>query len=148
MHGPDDCVDELRRLDEELHLDASCGESTGVLVVVRDGKVFGASVGDSGAWALTTDAIFDLTGRQRRKPRLGSGSAEPIGFGPSFCNDRLVVASDGLLKYAPRDRIRRVAFIDDIDTAADELIAARRLPAGGLQDDVAFVIVDPARRAR
>lgn len=58
------------------------------------------------------------------------------------------MASDGLLKYAPRDRIRRVAFIDDIDTAADELIAARRLPAGGLQDDVAFVIVDPARRAR
>lgn len=114
-----------------------------MLLVVRDGRVFGASVGDSGAWALTTDAIFELTGRQRRKPLLGSGSAEPIGFGPSFFNDRLLVASDGLLKYATRERIRRAAFVQDVNVAADQLIAAARLPNGALQDDLALVIVDP-----
>lgn len=145
LHAPSDCVNELRRLDEELRSDASCGESTAVLLVVRDGKAFGASVGDSGAWALTTDAIFDLTRRQHRKPRVGSGMAEPVGFGPFFFNDRLLVASDGVLKYAPRERVRRVAFVPDLDVAAEELVAACRLPGGALQDDLAFALVDPAR---
>lgn len=145
LRDPADCVDELRRLDNELSSDASRGESTAVLLILREGRVFGASVGDSGAWALTTEAIFDLTGRQHRKPLLGSGIAEPIGFGPFFFNDRLLVASDGLLKYAPRERIHRVAFMQDVNAAADELIAAALLPGGGLQDDLALVILDPAR---
>lgn len=145
LHGPADCVDELRRLDGIQHSDASCGESTVVLLVVRDGKVFGASVGDSGAWALMTDAIVDLTRHQKRKPLLGSGMAEPTGFGPALFNDRLLVASDGLLKYASRDRIHRVRFIRDLNAAAEELVAAARLPSGVLQDDLSFVIVDPAR---
>lgn len=145
LHGPSDCVRELRRLDEELFSDAACGESTAVLLVVRAGKAFGASVGDSGVWALTADAIFDLTRSQHRKPLVGSGMAEPVGFGPFFFNDRLLVASDGLLKYAPRDRVRRVAFVPDINTAAEELVAAGRLPGGALQDDLALALVDPAR---
>ena len=145
LHGPADCVDELRRLDGILHSDASCGESTVVLLVVRDGKVFGASVGDSGAWALMTDAIVDVTRHQKRKPLLGSGMAEPTGFGPALFNDRVLVASDGLLKYALRDRIHRVRFTRDLNAAAEELVAAARLPSGVLQDDLSFVIVDPAR---
>ena len=144
LHGPADCVDELRRLDGILHSDASCGESTVVLLVVRDGKVFGASVGDSGAWALMTDAIVDVTRHQKRKPLLGSGMAEPTGFGPALFNDRVLVASDGLLKYVLRDRIHRVRFTRDLNAAAEELVAAR-LPSGVLQDDLSFVIVDPAR---
>jgi len=145
LREPSDCVSALRLLDREMQADHACGESTVVLVVLRGDTLFGASVGDSGAWALTTDAIFDLTRGQNRKPLMGSGEAEPIAFGPSFFADRLLVASDGLLKYAPRARIRRAAsvFVPDIDVAADELVAAARLPGGGLQDDLALIIVDP-----
>jgi serine/threonine protein phosphatase PrpC len=145
LRGPLDCVEDLRRLDDELASDPSCGESTAVLLVVLDGKVFGASVGDSGAWALTVDGVLDVTERQRRKPLLGSGEAEPVGFGPLLFNDRVLVASDGLLKYAARERIRRSTFIEDIDAAADELVAAARLPSGLLQDDLSLVIVQPPR---
>lgn len=146
LRDPLDCVAALRVLDHELSTERSCGESTAVLLVLRDDKFFGASVGDSGVWALTTDAIFDLTRAQHRKPLLGTGSAEPVGFGPLFFSDRLLIASDGILKYAPRARIRAAAFVADIHAAADAIVAAARLPNGALQDDVALALLDPQWR--
>jgi PPM family protein phosphatase len=143
MAGPEDCAAELSRLDQLVRDDAACGETTAVVVVACSGRVFGASVGDSGAWMLTTGAIFDLTQNQRRKPLLGSGSCEPVTFATSFFYDRVLVASDGLLKYAPRDRIHAAAFEPRIDRAADALVAAARLPNGALQDDLALVLLDP-----
>lgn len=89
------------------------------------------------------DAIFDVTAQQRRKPLLGSGDAAPTPFGPFTFNGRILVASDGLLKYAPRERIRGTAFEPELERAADALVAAARLPGGGLQDDVALVLLDP-----
>ena len=56
---------------------------------------------------LASEAIVDVTQHQRRKPLLGSGVSQATGFGPFALNERILVASDGLLKYAPRDLIRR-----------------------------------------
>lgn len=111
------------------------GQSTAV--VMRIGAdIVGSSVGDSGAW-LIGEEIFDLTEHQQRKPLLGSGCA-PIAFRTPFAGT-LLVASDGLLRYAKRADIARLARAFD----ARGLIDLVRLPSGGLQDDVSVVLVRP-----
>ena len=116
-----------------------------MLAVVRAGQLFGASVCDSGVWVLTSETIFDLTEKQRRKPLLGSGQADPVGFGPLYFNDRVVVASDGLLKYATRDTFMAVGLrrSPDLSVEADALIDGARLPSGDLHDDLALVLLEP-----
>lgn len=144
---PADCMRALRALDLDLYERAACGEATTVLLVIRENAVFGASVGDSCVWALTPAGVLDLTSHQRRKPLIGSGAAEPVAFGPWPFVERVLVASDGLSKYAPRDRIRAATLeaAPDAAAAADALVGAARLPGGGLQDDLALVIIDPPR---
>lgn len=139
---PAEAVQELCRLDSVLSDDSSAGEATAVLLAIRAGALFGASVGDSGAWLIGQDLV-DLTASQRRKPLLGSGAAVPMPFGPVAFVGRLLVASDGLLKYAPRGRIRELAALGELGQAADDLVHAARLPSGGLQDDVALVLLEP-----
>jgi len=53
----------------------------------------------------------------------------------------LLVASDGLLRYARPADIARVARQPDIDLAVTALIELVRLPSGELQDDVAIVLL-------
>jgi serine/threonine protein phosphatase PrpC len=74
-----DCVHVLETVDRAL---AELGQTTAILVVVSDGRVFGASVGDSAAWLLDCSGTLDLTENQNRKPLLGSGRAKPAPFGP------------------------------------------------------------------
>jgi len=140
---PQACVAELLRLDHVLDRDPQCGETTAVVLVISAGTIFGASVGDSGVWTCHPEASFDLTARQSVKPLLGSGRAQPVPFGPHFFNDRILLASDGLLKYVPQQRIRPLALLNPISRAVDELIAAARLPSGALHDDLAVALVDP-----
>lgn len=100
------------------------GQTTAVVLRVTSEGVLGASVGDSGAWMIAGENIIDLTGGQQRKPLLGSGCT-PVAFaGMSPRGATLLVASDGLLRYAKR--------------AA--LLGLVRLPSGGLQDDVSIVL--------
>lgn len=142
LEDPAECENELLRLDRLLY-DASSGETTAILVIVYSGRLYGASVGDSGVWALASEACFDLTKDQHRKPLLGSGAARPVGFGPFQFNDRVLVASDGLFKYVPESRIRRIATFGPVETATDTLVDAARLPSGNLQDDLAIILIDP-----
>lgn len=142
LEGTDQCVAELLRLDRLLY-DASSGETTAILLIVRGGQLYGASVGDSGVWALASEACFDLTQDQHRKPLIGSGKAQPVGFGPFHFNDRVLVASDGLLKYVPEARIRLIAASSPLGAAGDKLVEAARLPSGKLQDDIAIVLLEP-----
>lgn len=55
------------------------GQCTAVIAEISAGRVFGASVGDSGAWMFTGKATLDLTENQHRKPLLGSDEACPFG---------------------------------------------------------------------
>jgi len=63
---------------------ASCwrvdGETTAVVVDVRTIGIAGASVGDSRAVIVKDGTISELTANQKRKPFIGTGMAEPIGF--------------------------------------------------------------------
>ena len=132
-----DCVHVLETVDRAL---AELGQTTAILLVVSAGRVFGASVGDSAAWLLDGSRTLDLTENQDRKPLLGSGRAEPVPFGPFDFRGRVLVGSDGLFKYVDVNRVRDIAANLPVGSVADALVAAARLPSGGLQDDIAIIV--------
>jgi serine/threonine protein phosphatase PrpC len=120
----------------------SGGQCTAVVVEISEGRVFGASVGDSGAWMLTGNWIIDLTENQHRKPLLGSDEAMPMAFGPIELSGRLLIASDGLFKYATESEIAQRAMGVSVNEALDRLIAGVRLRSGALQDDVSVILIE------
>lgn len=89
--------------------------------------------------------IDDLTARQHRKLRLGSGKARPVSISRPRLDGTLLVATDGLFTYARPDRIADMASRDDLDRSASDLIQLVRLPSGGLHDDVGLVLIRTAR---
>ncbi len=110
------------------------------MVLLSNGHVWGASVGDSGAWLITASSVLDLTQDQRRKPLLGTGAAMPVGFGEVPFTGRLLLGSDGLFKYVRHEHIRDLVRSLAPMEAAAALIEAARLPSGGLQDDIAVIV--------
>jgi serine/threonine protein phosphatase PrpC len=132
--------DVLMECDGALLKDAKAGETTAVVAAISEHGVVGASVGDSGAWIVTAEDVEDLTMRQERKPFLGTGAAYPITFASHWESGTLLIASDGLFKYADADMICQAAREADIETAADRLLNLVRLRSGKLQDDVAILL--------
>lgn len=132
--------DVLREIDQEVAADAVAGEATAVLACIQNDRVFGASLGDSDAVIADGDEWTVLTRRQARKPLCGSGEAVPVAFGPTPFAGTLLVASDGLFKYAPPDAIAAALRLASLDEVATALINAARLPSGGLQDDVTVIL--------
>lgn len=130
----------LAEIDRRLSEGGTGGEITAVAALISAETIVGASVGDSGAWFIQAAECVDLTHQQKRKPLLGSGSAVPsmirFGAGPGI----LLVATDGLLKYAPRERILETARTAPLEDAPRRLIDLARMKSGGLQDDVAVAL--------
>lgn len=129
--------------DVLVNVDAGLGrgETTAVILEVRPDMITGASVGDSGAWLIRGDDIVDLTEGQTRRPFVGAGCVPFAVHAGPLAGGTLLVASDGLLRYAsPRD-IARIAGGPDLAAAARALIELVRLPSGGLPDDVSVVLV-------
>jgi serine/threonine protein phosphatase PrpC len=117
------------------------GQSTAVVLTLSANGVAGASVGDSGAWILHGDSIEDLTSLQNRKPMLGTGACVPVAFTAGrLRGETLLVASDGLLKYASRADIARFAQAADLDVAATALVQLVTLRSGKVPDDVSVVL--------
>ena len=129
----------LRALDGDGRRLAG-GQSTAIVLVVDEAGIRGASIGDSEAWLVRADRVDVLTANQQRKPLLGGGghpastSTGPIG------NATLVVASDGLFRYAKAIDIARIAMLPDLATSADQLVALVRLPSGNVPDDLSIVL--------
>ncbi len=130
----------LKEIDISLERDRNAGEAAAVVVCVSPAGLAGASVGDSGALLVTQNACTDLTSKQRRKPLLGSGMAIPVSFDCQRSEGRLLVATDGLLKYARRDNICSVAREGNLEATARNLVDLVRLRSGKLQDDVALIL--------
>jgi serine/threonine protein phosphatase PrpC len=132
---------ELAALVARIDADANDGSGQCALVIaaVRDGMIVGASAGDCGAW-LIHEGIEDLTEQQVRKPLLGSGFAVPVPFREPLGLGTLLLASDGLLKYARREAIAQVALGEDLGAAAHELVRLPQLRSGEVPDDVAVVL--------
>jgi serine/threonine protein phosphatase PrpC len=130
----------LRAVDQDLAAQGIGGETTAVIAIVSASGVVGASVGDSGAWVVRADDHVDLTSAQVRKPLVGSGSAHPVRFEHGAFDGTLVVATDGLFKYARQADTCSAARDADMASVPSALVGLVRLPSGGLQDDVAIVV--------
>lgn len=120
------------------------GESTAVVVEVSREAISGASVGDSEAWVVSGTAVVEVSRGQERKPLIGSGRARPARFGPATFDGRLLVATDGLFKYAAAGTLANVARGAELEDAANGLLACVRLRSGALPDDVALVLAERA----
>jgi PPM family protein phosphatase len=135
------CVSLLQWMDQIMARDGSAGETTCALAVVTEEWIYGASVGDSGVWVIGESQFTDLTKAQSRKPFVGSGSAWPILFAhkQTFA-ERLLLATDGLLKYSSSDRIIAACRNQDHVEATRGLINLVRYPSGSLPDDVTVIL--------
>jgi serine/threonine protein phosphatase PrpC len=125
----------LERADRSVEL----GECAIVVAFVSGSRISGASVGDCGAWLIGA-GVVDLTAGQIRKPLPGSRSAAPVAFEADLGDATLLLASDGLLKYAKASEIAAVARGSDLGAVAEQLAALPRLRSGDLPDDVAVIL--------
>jgi PPM family protein phosphatase len=116
------------------------GQTTAIILSVTCTGIVGAAVGDSSAWIIRDTGIEDLTAGQHRKPLLGAGCVPAVVRGRSLEGGTLLVASDGLIKYASQASIARIASGADLALAARALVDLVRLRSGALQDDVSIVL--------
>lgn len=123
-------------VDEPLSLEPS-GETTLVVVDIGPSRVTGASVGHSRLFQARENTLLDVTAGQSQKPLLGSGAAVVRGFEAEWTAGNLLVCSDGLHKYAAKDRLADA--LPRLNAAA--LLEMARLPDGRLFDDAAAIIV-------
>jgi PPM family protein phosphatase len=130
----------LAEIDQALLDDPDAGETTAVVASISAAGIAGASVGDSGAWLIAPNGYDDLTENQRLKPFLGTGAAIPVPFTAGRLEGTLLVASDGLFKYADESRICETAREEEIELAAKHLVDLVRLRSGALPDDVSVVL--------
>ena len=130
----------LRRADEALLRDATLGEAAvAALSVTASGEVAGASVGDCEAWLVTGGVrqVLSLT----RKPYLGCGAATPAVFrGRLEVGSTLLVASDGLFKYADANSICAAASLPSLTDASAALAELPKSAGGSYADDLAVVL--------
>ena len=143
LRSAESCAELLRGIDRAMADDTEAGETTCVLLVVTLKEVFGASVGDSGAWLIPhAGGHVDLTSRQQRKPFIGSGSAWPIPFQLSKPEGLLLLATDGLLKYTSADCIVAICREHRAESASARLVELVRYPSGALPDDVTVILTE------
>ena len=114
------------------------GETTGIIAVITPEIIFGATVGDSGARIYHSNVETFLTAGGPLKPLLGSGEARVMEFG-TLLEGTLVVATDGLWKYASSVNISAKIETVTPENLAAELVNLPRLRSGSLPDDIAVV---------
>lgn len=138
--SPNGLSEFLKSIDRQMVSDGNFGETTCVLIVLSQNGIIGTSVGDSGAWCVSPSGVDDLTSRQSRKPFLGTGGVNPIGFERESLNGTLLIASDGLLKYTSSERIAAAALVADLECATQNLVGLVRYASGALPDDVSVLL--------
>jgi serine/threonine protein phosphatase PrpC len=128
----------LERADDALS--RGPGQCAIVTTAILGGRIFGASVGDCEAWLISEDSVEELTASQVHKPLLGTGEAVPVAFEAALGDATLLLATDGLFKYAHRDRVTALARGPDLEEAVYALTNLPRLRSGALPDDVAVIL--------
>lgn len=139
LQTPTDCQELLSRIDSEIARAADCGETTGIVLVVDQKLIFGASVGDSAAWVFKEKQRDELTAGQQRKPCLGTGMTSPRIFVRPRTPGTLIAATDGLWKYTNVGAIHQQSLATPITNLGAKLLELVRLPSGTFSDDVAIV---------
>ena len=128
----------LASIDRQLAAVVAGGQVAAVVATVTAAGVRGASADDCGAWLVGADGYSDLTEGQVKKPFLGSGQARVLPFAARL-DGTLLLASDGLWKYAPPAGICAAARYPDREGVPRALAALVRLRSGRLPDDLAVI---------
>jgi serine/threonine protein phosphatase PrpC len=137
IRGAGQWVELLHHIDRQVN--CAEGETTAVIVALYETGLCGTSVGDSVAW-IVGESIDELTENQKRRPFVGTGKAEPIGFEREGFAGTLMLASDGLANYAERRKIVETLRMEDMTLACEQLVNLVRLKSGALWDDVGIVL--------
>jgi len=132
----------LKQLDISLLNFPDAGQAAAVIVAIGQHRIAGASVGDCGALFIGKGGTVDLTAGQHKRPFLGAGGAMPVSFECTARDGRLLLATDGLFRYASAEKIGAVALQDGLEASAKNLVNLVRLPSGQLQDDVAIILCE------
>lgn len=104
----DDWVTILETIDRLAFSDPAAGETSALVMLVQRGVVVGASVGDSLAYVIPEEgAPRLLTSPERKGPRIGTGIASPIGFGPVELDGKLITRRPP----RPRSSMRRPSLL-------------------------------------
>ena len=138
----------VRAADRAVHALAVGGQTTLVVAMVAASGLLGASVGDSEAWLVTENGVARLTERQQRRPLLGVGDAAAVPFSAAPFDGTLLVASDGLFKYARMADIVEVVRSPIHEEVPGRVVDLVRLRSGALQDDVAVAVCRAPRAGR
>jgi serine/threonine protein phosphatase PrpC len=138
LTNAEQCRQLLQTIDQNIADANDCGETTGVVVLVRPDSLFGAQVGDSAAWLFSSGGKRELTSGRARKPFLGTGGAFPHLFVQQAPQGTLVVASDGLWKYTSLELIEQKVGSVAAENLATELASLVRLRSGAFPDDIAI----------
>lgn len=86
----------LEGIDLSVFKDPVAGESSTLVMCVRQGVVVGAAVGDSLAYVVSANrGARLLAGAQGSVPRIGTAMARPIGFGPVQLDGKLITRRSG-----------------------------------------------------
>jgi len=122
----------LRRADEAVCKDSAAGFTTLVGFCLWQGKLVGASCGDSALLAVDAGGAEELTRRQAKNPPVGSGVARFTPFAAVLAAPWAVLAvSDGVWKYAGWDQVRKAATALRGQAVLEALQAKARLPGNG-----------------
>jgi len=88
---PRDWVMILEGIDHAVLADPDAGETSALVMLVQQGVVMGASVGDSLAYVVRAPGEPQLlSGGVRKERRIGTGLATPLGFGPAQLDGKLI----------------------------------------------------------
>ena len=134
----------LGAADAAVAADPTAGFTPFIGFAVSSGEVAGASVGDSSAVLWSGGRVTDLTARQFKNPPVGCGDVDAIPFAADLSEPwRLLAMTDGVWKYAGRDKVRAALM----QLAGDDLLAvlqaAARLPgSGAFPDDFTTVLLE------
>jgi PPM family protein phosphatase len=150
---PADVADEgawlvlLNSADRAVSADPDAGYTTLLGFCVVDGKVFGASSGDSAVLLLNGDgAAHALTAGQRKNPPVGSGAAVVVPFTARLLEPWAVLGmSDGVWKYVGWERLVQISRGQRGQELLEHLQKAARLRGSGrFQDDFTAVLIQSA----
>lgn len=130
--------EQVNLLDKMMYKTKNVGESTLVMVLLTDTQIMGVSVGDSKCWMFGKDFDHELSLMQHRKPLLGSGEAQPIGFCMEMMGT-VILGSDGLFDYTSIEKIKKEC--QNKNGTAKSLAMLAKESTGGFQDDISVVLI-------
>ena len=112
---------------------------------MADGRIVGASSGDSALVLLNRSGTSVLTERQPKNPPIGCGSAGVREFAAELGADwRVLAMTDGVWKYVGLDRVIETARTQPPAEVLSVLLESARLPGSGrLQDDFTAILIVP-----